>query len=141
MEAELGENGGEVPRPKVDPDCRQTSWAAHLRLKQRPTRQWPACRAIGGAGEIFAARDQISIGKVSWSAGRVRPLEIRKLDALAFGKAGGIAGAKSPPSDRHDRQDDDRQDRGFVVAAHLATSLRIALSYDGLGLELYAERN
>ena len=125
---------GPDARLRVGSDVRRVDRADHRQLerqaagKRLASRRGVARRAIGGAGEIFAARHQVRAGEARWRAGRIRSLEIRKLDSLAFGKGGGIARAKRPPSGRHDRQDDDRQDGGFVGAVHLATTLRIALS-------------
>ena len=73
-----------------------------------------AGRAIGRSGEIFAARHQIGAGEARRERRSDRALEIRKLDALAFGKDGGIAGAQCPPCARHDCQEDDRQESKFL---------------------------
>src|SRR5262249_50836395 len=47
-------------------------------------------------------------------------LEVRKLDALALGETGWIAGAKCPPGSGRDRQENDREESEFLEAPHFS---------------------
>ena len=84
-----------------------------------------ARRAIRRPSEILAARDQIGVGEAHGGSGRVRSVEIRERDPLAFGKGGGVARTKRPPSGRGDCDQDNGKKTEFPGAAHLATLLRI----------------
>ena len=88
--------------------------------------------------EILAARDQIGVGEARGRAGRVRSVEIRERDPLAFGKGGGVARTKRPPSDGSDCHQGNGKKTEFPGAAHIATLLRIP---NGVGLNLYVGLN